>query len=598
MASTDSSALDAAGASAAPAAMQTTASAGLQGDQRDAAGAHALGAEASRVARRGVAIAGVIIFALLAAAIAAFATREGAGLTPDSRGYLLVAEQIALGHGVVMLDGSGNKVPLTHCPPLYPIMLWAGDVLLPGSPQAAARLMNIAFFALNVALVGLLAWRASNRSAVAVILAAGLAAVANDLLLIHSMVWTEPTFLFCTFASLYCLGKYLDTGRVGVLVLAAALAGVAFATRYAGAALMLASGLLVLLGTRKAWGRRILDAAIFSAISAGGMLLWLFRNAQNTRDADGHAFAVHLPNTSDAKNALTTVASWAIAWYPPEGTPKRVLIAAMVFGLLVALGAAALLVRMLRSARRTRAGAGDISGPAGDRASATPVDPPIGAGLRRALVWFVPVYVGFVLVSVSFFDAHVPLDRRILSPVHVVLIVLVAAAIALASGGAARRAGAAAIALLIAVHGLRAVPWAAAAPAADDLVYASRQWRSSPTIAATRNIPAGTTIFTNGVDAMYLRADRFAMPLPRVTDPMKAARDKRYRKSMNGMRDYLNAWGGYVVYFSNIPRAYIVTADELVKAMELELVHELPDGIIYRKRPAAGEPVTQPTAAK
>src|SRR5687768_1519103 len=76
---------------------------------------------------RGVAIAGVAIFAVVAAAIAAFVTREGPGLTPDSRGYLLVAEQIHLGNGVTMLDGDGKKVPLTHCPPLYPIMLWAGD---------------------------------------------------------------------------------------------------------------------------------------------------------------------------------------------------------------------------------------------------------------------------------------------------------------------------------------------------------------------------------------------------------------------------------------------------------------------------------------
>ena len=596
MATGDSSALGAgAAATAATAAARTSGPAGHEGDVRGAAGAprHAAADAARRPGRAGAAIGGVVIVAIVAALIAAFATREGAGLTPDSRGYLLVAEQIALGHGLVMLDGDGKRVPLTHCPPLYPAMLWAGDKLLPGGPQAAARGMNVALFALNVALVGLLSWRASGRSAAAAILGAALAAVALDLLLIHSMVWTEPTFLLCTFASLYALGKYLDTGRVAPLALAALLAGLAFATRYAGAALMLASGLLVLFASRNAWGRRIGDAFVYSALSAGGMFLWLLGNARNTRDADGHAFAVHLPTISDVKNALTTVAGWAIGWYPPEGTPKRIIMAAMVFGLLVALGAAALLFRVLRDARRARlataAGAtgDDASARSDDAARSAGVHAGAGNGLRRALVSFVPVYVGFVLVSVSFFDAHVPLDRRILSPVHVVLIVLAPAAVALARAAGPRRAGVAAIALLVAIHGVRSAQWASAAPAIDSLVYASRAWRTSPTMAAIAAIPAEATIFTNGVDAIYLRADRFAKPLPKVTDPTKAARDTRFRKSMNGMRDYLNEHGGYVVYFSNIPRAYIIPADELVKAMNLELVNELPDGAIYRKQRAS-----------
>ena len=104
-------------------------------DMRDEHAADALDTGSGR----GTALLAVFILAIIAATIAAFATREGPGLTPDSRGYLLVAEQIHLGHGVTMLDGDGKKVPLTHCPPLYPIMLWAGDALLPGDPDAAAR---------------------------------------------------------------------------------------------------------------------------------------------------------------------------------------------------------------------------------------------------------------------------------------------------------------------------------------------------------------------------------------------------------------------------------------------------------------------------
>jgi 4-amino-4-deoxy-L-arabinose transferase-like glycosyltransferase len=418
------------------------------------------------------------------------------------------------------------------------------------------------------------------------------------------MVWTEPTFLICTFASIYCLGKYLDTGRLAPLALAGVLAGLAFATRYAGAALMLASGLLVLFAAPRAKGfvRRVGDAFVYSLLSAGAMFAWLARNAMTTRDADGHAFAVHLPNRSDVKNALTTVAGWVVPMGDTAST--AVVLATMVFGLIVALGALVLLIKTARNARRARAQS--TIDDDDDDARETSTDSPAsaarawgatGAGLRRALVWFVPIYAGFILVSVSFFDAHVPLDRRILSPVHVALIVLVTGAIA--SGGlssAARRGGILVIALLIAVQGLRAAQWAAGAPQSRQLGYANREWRTSPTMAAVAALPDDLTIFSNGVDAIYLRANRFAKPLPKVTDPTKAARDSKFRKYMNGLRDYLAAYGGYVVYFDNIPRAYVVPADQLIEAIPMELVQQLPDGAIYRRPPNPPGATTNPTS--
>ncbi|MEA2734301.1 MAG: hypothetical protein QOE14_752, partial [Humisphaera sp.] len=105
-------------------------------------------------------------------------------------------------------------------------------------------------------------------------------------------------------------------------------------------------------------------------------------------------------------------------------------------------------------------------------------------------------------------------------------------------------------------------------------------------MAAVAALPNDMTIFTNGVDAIYLRAHRFARPLPKVTDPTKAARDPKFRKYMNGLRDYLDAQGGYIVYFNNIPRAYMVPADQLAAEMKLELIQQLPDGAIYRRLPA------------
>jgi hypothetical protein len=338
-------------------------------------------------------------------------------------------------------------------------------------------------------------------------------------------------------------------------------------------------------------------------LSAGVMFAWLARNAMTTKDADGHAFAVHLPNRSDVKNALVTVAGWVV----PMGdtASKAVVIAMMAIGLIVAFGVLVLLLRTSWSVRKLRAADATERGLEGreklDELFANRPWDAAGAGLRRALLWFLPIYVGFILVSISFFDAHVPLDRRILSPVHVGLIVLVVAAVAAgALSPGARRIGVFVIALMVAAHGLRAAQWAHGAPQSRQLGYSSRDWRTSPTLAAAAALPDDLTIFTNGVDALYLRADRFARPLPKVTDPTKAARDNRFRRYMNGLREFLAANGGYVVYFHNIPRAYVVSEEQLLEMIPMELVQKLPDGAIYRHPPdpqaaTTTRPTTTPT---
>src|SRR5262249_45641382 len=139
-----------------------------------------------------------------------------------------------------------GPVPLTHFPPLYPAALAAVARWGLGL-RDAARWLNAALFSFNVALVGLTLLGRCRSSAIA--LAATLWMVLSvDLICLHVMVWSEPLSLAFGFACLIILSSSLE-GRlartVGVPV-AAALAGMALATRYAGAAYALA-GILALL---------------------------------------------------------------------------------------------------------------------------------------------------------------------------------------------------------------------------------------------------------------------------------------------------------------------------------------------------------------
>src|SRR5207248_8022349 len=64
-----------------------------------------------------------IALPLLGAAVVLLVTRDGPGLSPDSRGYLVAAELAAHGQGVSIRSGDGKIVPLTHLAPLYALLM-------------------------------------------------------------------------------------------------------------------------------------------------------------------------------------------------------------------------------------------------------------------------------------------------------------------------------------------------------------------------------------------------------------------------------------------------------------------------------------------
>src|SRR5207237_8263691 len=90
-----------------------------------------------------------------------------------------------------------------------------------------------------------------------------------------------------------------------------------------------------------------------------------------------------------------------------------------------------------------------------------------GRGTRRIIATFAAVYVAFILFSVSFVDANTPLDMRILSPLHVALVVLgtvwiegwARAVITLMRGFQWSGAGAIATAVFVIVFAARAGSW-------------------------------------------------------------------------------------------------------------------------------------------
>jgi hypothetical protein len=224
------------------------------------------------------------------------ATREGAGITPDSVQYLSAAHHVAQGDGVrtsvTELTETDPDIPLGPWPPLYPVVL--GGLIYAGvSPLDAPRYVNLVCLALGVLA---LAWIGH--------LTAGPGAVAPTVLLhsllfypimLSSFVWSESLYILLSLASLgfFGLGLRREHGLAWEMILAGTLAGLTMLTRYIGFTLIgtsiVALWLLLMHRPLRILGRNLLA---FSVPAVGLNLLWLVRN----RFLTGHFFGEGRPD--------------------------------------------------------------------------------------------------------------------------------------------------------------------------------------------------------------------------------------------------------------------------------------------------------------
>ena len=483
------------------------------------------------------------ILPLLGAAIVLFVTRDGAGLSPDARGYLMGARHLASGKGYTILNGDGVPEPLTQFPPLYSMLLAPAE-MVGISATTWSRFLNAALFAVSISLVAKLARRCGGSWNVAMVCAA-LVALAPDLLFLHSMVLSEPTFIACALAAFLLLGAYLEDGARWKLVAASIALAAALAVRYSAPPLIAAAALCVLLNVRRPFARRLGDALLLCVISAAPMAAWMMRNAQLTGSAGGRPIAFHPPEKDHYDDAMKTLAYWLL-----PGSGGTVAIIGSV------LSAALAIVILLWAWRQ--------------------------GGTRRLIGLTTVCYLVFIVLSITFIDALTPMDKRILAPVHVALIVLVPLWVAtLRLSAPSLRVLATAFVLVMAV---RAGGWVVNAPKSD-LGYACRQWRESELARFIRTLPPDALIYTNAVDFLYLGTNRFAKPIPRLYYAVSRKPDVMYRERLRTMSEELQARNGYLIYFSTIQRAWQPTEQRLREGLPLKEVHSAEDGAAYQMSP-------------
>ena len=494
--------------------------------------------------------------ALAGAATLWVATRAGIGVSADSTVYLAAARSLLEGRGLTAFTfSSADPRPLVHFPPLYPALLAIATAPF-RDPLAGARALNALLFGANLLLAAALVRRMAPGSRWLAPLAAVLLLTSPDLLLVHSMAWSEPLFLVACLAALLLLDADRRTPRNSTRVGAAVAAALALLTRFVGIAVAVtgAGALLVPRGERVAL--RLRRAALFTAAALLPMALWLVRNAWVSGGSVDRSFTLHPAPGRMLHEAAATVSSWAVAGRVRESPLWMGAFAAELV----------LAAFVLAGAFRRRA----APDPARD-----------GASTRALTATFVLVYLAVLVANACCFERDSQLDARALAPVHVTGLALLLGSMPALARGRAIRVALAALGLLVAgTHLARAPRWVAER-GADGLIYSSRAWRESETMGRVRLLAAGAPIYSNAPEAIQFLADRPAAMLPEKVVHGTGRPNPGYEADLEAMRRRLAAGDGTIVLFDAIGRDYLPRAEELRARFPLRPLARARDGTLY-----------------
>ena len=479
------------------------------------------------------------------------------------------------GRGFGIEGSAGGWKAETHLAPLFPEVL-SKVATRKNKLYQSARYLNATLFAVNVVLAGVVvAWGVGvPKRFVGALAGAAAFGLSPVLVEIHSMVWSEPLFITLWFATLLMTNHFGSSGKRRWLLGAAAAAGLACVDRYSAMSLVLAVSIWLFFVHRcdQRRTRRLIDVIQFCIVACLPIALLMLRNWWLTGSAADRSLSFHPPTKSDWHVGMVAVSGWLL----PHANRTWVAVGAGT----VALITVAVCVCTWRFVKNHS----DEQRPA--------------AGLMGLLLCCAPVYALFLTCSVMFADAHTVFDNRILCPVYLPLLLLTVI-VTVQHSPTSRRSLNEAIntrrlrmLLIVAAVGLlaaetvRAAMWTGWARA-NGLGYSNTRWQRSDLLRHARALKPGTIIYSNAPDALMLFSDAAARPLPKVELPGTKEVPASYRDELLQMRGVLKAKNTFIYFFHRVGRTYVVSEQQLIADLHLNLAAKAADGNIYTLRLAS-----------
>ncbi len=509
---------------------------------------------------------GVGLLSVGAIVLVLTATSSGAGIGGDGVAYVAGGRNILHGLGFSWVGPVGDIRPITIFGPLFPALL--GGIGLAGvDPLVGARWLNAILFGVNVALCALILYRATGALWVPA-LGAILVTFSPVVLLTHTLVVSEPTFLALMLGGMIALDLYIERGSRAWLVFSAMLAGLSYLARFVGLTVIAAGAVILLLVGWGARRRRVMDMAAYVVLAGLFVVPWFVRNQMAGGSATARSIAFLAPDRALVAAVVDLVTYWFL--------PERI---ALAWRGVVILSAVALFAAALWRARRN------------SRRETTKVS-------ESRWMWMLGIqaltFAGGVGMARLLLVPRISVDERILLPFLLLVILLSLLAAWRAWSALGKQSWMAR--LVVALMFLLAISYVGRGALRELLLQqdgqgiSSRSWQHSPLMNALSILPAETPIYTNEVEALYLLGGRSAYRLPTGCLPQDAfyvyiegteCRTAEFEAWAQAMRRNLVSGPAVVALFNTYREQpyYAPVADELVDG--LDVLTTQGDGRLY-----------------
>jgi hypothetical protein len=479
----------------------------------------------------------------------------GPGISPDSTKYFAVARNLISGNGFYESDFS-----VSHYPPVYPILLAIVNIFNTGDNLLPARLLHALLFSVNVCLVVYAVQKSTNHSLWASILILLVYIVSAPLILIYSMAWSEsPFIIFSIFALLLC-SYFCLRPSTKLLLATSIISSLAITTRYIGLTLLPTIILGIVIFGNHSIKDKIRDTIITIGITCLPIGIWIFSNLIATESATDRSFAIHPIDLGHIETLIETLYFFVF----PVQFPKW-LQAVVIFGIALAFLISTIKLSSLIDIRKE-------------------IKSSIRIILFSLCITFFFAYIAFLMISISFFDAHTPLDFRILAPAFLtfeIAFIILIWSLFRHTGQELLKWGLLSIAILSIALNSRSAILRAIDIHNHGRGYSSKAWRNSDTVHYLKSSSIDSNIYTNGADVIRFWIEMEATVLPQKIEQTTLIANDEYTEQMQILCDDVKEGDATIIFFTSINRSALPTLDELGSECDLPILVELGDGIIF-----------------
>jgi hypothetical protein len=328
----------------------------------------------------------IIVFGICASFLIYWITVWGPGVSPDSIIYLQTAKSLLSGKGFYV----DNK-PMTHYPPTYPLMLAAVGYFYQGDLIQAGRLLNAIFFGANIILLGYAVQLCTKNNFIAIASITVFFFTSATVFTSHSMLWSEPPFISLTLAFLIFISLYVISPKPYLLIAVSVAMGLALTTCYIGVILLSTATLsLLILGDRD-FKKKMIDIFLAVTIASLPLAILLWRNFMVAQSATNRSLVIHPIDYAQIHSMLATIVNFTM----PISIHRIFNIVILFFIILLFIFAVVYVISNNYLLYKLS---------------------PMSSIFSKICLIFSSSYLLVLFLTISLFDASIPLDNRILLP--------------------------------------------------------------------------------------------------------------------------------------------------------------------------------------